>query len=126
MDTLARLYGPAYWPAAPGREFDAGQVKRHWNKLKQGTAHLAECTLAGAQFFIAREHGFTSWPKFARHIRELALAQSLVSAFEAAADAIVSGDEQTLRRLLASHPGLARERSTREHRSTLLHYVSAN
>jgi len=126
METLARLYGPTHWPAAPGREFDAGQVERRWNKLKQGTAPLAKCTLAGAQFFIAREHGFTSWPKFARHVRELALAQSLVSAFEAAADAIVSGDEQTLRRLLAGHPGLARERSTREHRSTLLHYVSAN
>ena len=32
----------------------------------------------------------------------------------------------TLRQLLAAHPGLARERSTREHHSTLLHYVSAN
>src|SRR5262249_19557775 len=49
-----------------------------------------------------------------------------VSAFESAADAIVNGDAPTLRRLLAVHPGLVRERSTRDHHSTLLHYVSAN
>ena len=37
-----------------------------------------------------------------------------------------SGDAATLDKLLASIPELARGRSTREHRSTLLHYVSAN
>uniref|UniRef100_Q02D28 Ankyrin n=1 Tax=Solibacter usitatus (strain Ellin6076) TaxID=234267 RepID=Q02D28_SOLUE len=119
VETLARLHGSANWPKAE-------QIERRWNKLKKDNEHLARCTLAGAQFFIAREYGFTSWPKFARHIRELARAHSLVSAFEAAADAIITGDEQTLRQLLAGHPELARERSTREHRSTLLHYVSAN
>jgi len=38
----------------------------------------------------------------------------------------VSGDTDKLRRLLYAHPQLARARSTREHRATLLHYVSAN
>src|SRR6185503_15154424 len=47
-------------------------------------------------------------------------------AFEAGADAIVNGDATMLRKLLAERPGLVRERSTREHHSTLLHYVSAN
>jgi hypothetical protein len=56
----------------------------------------------------------------------LARANSPVSTFEAAADGIVNGDIAMLRKLLAENPGLARERSTREHRSTLLHYVSAN
>lgn len=46
--------------------------------------------------------------------------------FEAAADAIVIGDLATLRRMLAEHPDLIRTRSTREHHSTLLHYVAAN
>lgn len=46
--------------------------------------------------------------------------------FEAAADAIMSGDETALRKLLSENPELVRARSTREHRSTLLHYVSAN
>lgn len=46
--------------------------------------------------------------------------------FESAVDALVSGDSAALAVLLRDNPGLARARSTREHRSTLLHYVSAN
>lgn len=83
-------------------------------------------TLARAQFAIAREHGFASWPKFARHLEGLNRAQSPISAFEEAVDAIVSGDAATLERLLRNDPQLVRARSTREHGSTLLHYVSAN
>jgi ankyrin repeat protein len=126
LETLVRLYGPFNWPMARGREPEAKQIECRWNKLKQTTNHLSKCTLAGAQFFIAREHGFANWPKFARHIQELARTNSPVSAFEAAADTIVNGDLPALRHLLARHPGLIRERSTREHHSTLLHYVSAN
>jgi ankyrin repeat protein len=54
------------------------------------------------------------------------MSSNLNPAFEDAADAIVNGDAATLRSLLAAHPELVRERSTREHHSTLLHYVSAN
>src|SRR5215475_1167131 len=46
--------------------------------------------------------------------------------FEEAADAIVHGDAERLRALLAANPGLVNARSMREHHSTLLHYVSAN
>ncbi len=46
--------------------------------------------------------------------------------FEAAADAVVSGDITALAKLLSENPALVTERSLREHRSTLLHYVSAN
>ena len=53
-------------------------------------------------------------------------SESQIARFEAAADAIVSGDSATLQRLLSEDPELVRARSTREHRSTLLHYVSAN
>jgi ankyrin repeat protein len=126
VEALARLHGPVYWPAARGCDANAEQIERRWNRLKESTEHVGKCTLAGAQLFIAHEHGFTNWPKFARHVRELARNNSHVAAFERAADAIVMGDVPTLRQLLAAHPGLARERSTREHRSTLLHYVSAN
>jgi ankyrin repeat protein len=126
IDTLSRQ--KAAPDALPPRDRDraAQEIERHWNKLKETNQPIATCTLAGAQFFIAREHGFKSWPKFARHVEELARASSAVSAFETAADAIISGDIETLQKLLRHHPGLARERSTREHRSTLLHYVSAN
>src|SRR5215467_14023152 len=56
LETLARLYGPFNWPPARGREPEAKQIERRWNKLKETTEHLSKCTLAGAQFFIAREH----------------------------------------------------------------------
>ncbi len=85
-----------------------------------------ECSLAGAQFVIARSHGFESWPKFAKHLQALARNGSTVSRFEAAADAIVSGDAPTLERLLREQPELIRQHSSREHGATLLHYVSAN
>lgn len=83
-------------------------------------------TLTNAQFVIARAHGFESWPKLAKHIAAIARANSPVSNFERAADAIVTGDLSTLHRLLRQNPELVRTRSTREHQATLLHYVSAN
>lgn len=46
--------------------------------------------------------------------------------FETAVDAVITGDLFTLERLLRENPGLVRERSEREHRATLLHYLSAN
>jgi Ankyrin repeats (3 copies) len=95
-------------------------------KLAPNGGGSRRCGLADAQFIMARAHGFLSWPKFAAHLDSLARAASTVSAFEAAADAIVTGDAPMLRRLLREHPDLVRARSTREHNATLLHYVSAN
>jgi len=85
-----------------------------------------EISLAGAQFVIAREHAFESWPKFKKHIEAIVRQHSPVSNFEAAADAVVAGDVATLTRLLREDPKLIRARSTRAHQSTLLHYVGAN
>ena len=84
------------------------------------------CRLADAQFVIARSHGFESWPKFSKHLNELSQKSSVVAKFETAADAICNGDIKTLKRLLAEEPHLIHSRSTREHKATLLHYVSAN
>lgn len=86
----------------------------------------AACTVAHAQLVLAREHGFGTWTKFAKHLEGLSQAGSPVRAFEAAVDAIVSGDRATLAKLLKKNPKIVRARSLREHRSTLLHYVSAN
>jgi hypothetical protein len=61
-----------------------------------------------------------------RHIDSLSIAGSAISLFEAAARCVVGGDADGLRRMLRLHPELVRMRSTREHRATLLHYVSAN
>jgi hypothetical protein len=49
-----------------------------------------------------------------------------VARFERAADALISGEIDALRTVLEGHPELIRQRSTRAHRSTLLHYTSAN
>ena len=84
------------------------------------------CRLTDAQFIIARAHGFASWPKLADHIESVRRANSEVSVFEAAADAVVRGDMAEVERLLHAHPAVVRQRSTREHGATLLHYVSAN
>lgn len=100
----------------------AEQIERVETRLR--SAKMGKLT--EAQYFIARAHGFASWPKFARHVEDLQHAGSPDAKFEQAADAIVSGDIATLRRLLDDSPELIRQRSSRDHRSTLLHYVSAN
>src|SRR5258706_6142852 len=89
-------------------------------------ASRGACTLTRAQFALAREFGFASWPQFARHVEGIARAHSPIAGFEAAVDAIVSGDLAMLEKLVSEHPVLANVHSTREHGATLLHYVSAN
>jgi ankyrin repeat protein len=74
--------------------------------------------LADAQFVIALEHGFESWPKFARHVEALAHANFAatvsdpVAAFIEAAcvprDALhSSGTLERAEAILAAHPGVA-------------------
>src|SRR5262249_36879629 len=78
------------------------------------------------QTVIAGTYGFASWAKLVEHLEQLAVEGSEVSAFERAADAIVTGNLDALESLLRAHPDLATARSTRVHGATLLHYVSAN
>jgi len=84
------------------------------------------CTLTNAQLFLARLHDFASWPRFVAHLEALARANSADAEFEAAADAVVTGDLSTLREMLQRNPELARARSARDHHATLLHYTAAN
>ncbi len=123
---LARAGAPLEHARA-GRTMDraANDVEEFALRLLRPSGRPA-CVLANAQLVIARSHGFSGWTAFAEHLDRLAHEQSDEAAFEAAADAIVSGDESSLRRLLAAHPDLVRRRSKREHGATLLHYVSAN
>lgn len=102
------------------------RVERQWRDMQKSKEQASSCTLAGAQYFIARCHGFASWPKFAKHLEASARVNSPVAHFESAVDAIVSGSIVALEELLLENPELVRMRSTRDHRSTLLHYVSAN
>src|SRR5256885_2105205 len=62
-ETLARLRG------AP-REIrgDTERVERQWRRLRKSNEGAARCTLADAQFFVARCQGFASWPKFVKYL----------------------------------------------------------
>src|SRR4051812_22323509 len=117
--------GALGWPA--GSDI-VGWVERQWTKFVTDhlKKHAASVKLTDAQFFIARMHGFASWPKFAAHLEHVSRTGSSINLFERAVDAIVAGDAATLQTLLRAHPRLVRARSTRDHRSTLLHYVAAN
>src|SRR5437667_3212680 len=110
-----------YHPRLPGRPDTNDR-----NNVTDSEIRSAKLSFADAQFVIAREHQFESWPKFAKHIKALNQNESPVAQFEGAVDAIITGDLATLERLLRLNPELIRARSTREHRATLLHYVGAN
>jgi ankyrin repeat protein len=124
MERVAELRADHMPPEAIGAEVD--RLARRWNEAQQTHERVESCLLTDAQFFVAREHGFESWPTFVAHMELLTRDGSPVSTFEAAADAIVRGDTERLAVLLEQRPTLVHERSTRDHRSTLLHYVSAN
>jgi hypothetical protein len=109
------------------------EVLRRVEKYHPNSARLldsetltANFALTDAHLVIAREYGFDSWPKFAKHIERLTRENSPILKFEMAADGIVTGDAGTLESLLREHPELVRARSTRVHRATLLHYLGAN
>lgn len=121
------------WIAALARlQPDAFRSVRETERRTGQVAHFAgerlgrDGRLAQAQFVIARAHGFRSWRQLVHHLDGLSQADSGISTFERAAEAIVSGELATLERLLAADPALVRARSSREHRATLLHYVAAN
>lgn len=125
VEALVQLSGIEFTPQLPVRTRNWADEVESFAR-RQLLAGECMCALADAQFVLARSHGFESWPKFVRHLESLAAGNSSASRFEAAADAIVSGDAATLKRLLGEEPELVRARSTREHGATLLHYVAAN
>ena len=76
----------------------------------------ANIALADAQFVIAREHGFESWPKFARHIETVTVSAAApedhVAAFIEAAsaprDGHAAGTLAEADMILQRHPDLGR------------------
>jgi len=83
----------------------APEALARMRKLQPSSARL---TLAGAQFVIAREHGFDSWLKFAKQIKTLRGGDSLAAVWKSAEDAVVAGDVETLERLLREHQPMFR------------------
>jgi ankyrin repeat protein len=58
-------------------------------------------SLADAQFQVAREYGFPSWPKLKAHVESLQMAGQLKQAID-------SNDLEQVKRLMARHPDLHR------------------
>ena len=86
-----------------------------------------------ARLALARWYNFLDWPSLEAYARAVADRESVVGRFERAVEAVIDGDGDTLRGLLAGDPELVHVRSTRvnnfdppRHRSTLLHYLAAN
>lgn len=104
----------------------ADEIARVEKRLRESPLVKPDPRLADAQFFVARAHGFDSWPKFARQVEALERGESENVQFEAAADAIVSGDIRTVEQLMRAAPELLSARSDRSHNAPLLHYVAAN
>jgi ankyrin repeat protein len=138
LEALSALHSDAQASASDGtenlRHLRWSQIEREAEAIERDArksglssdAGATSCTLSDAQLFIARLHDFVSWPKFAKHIDELARENSPDAEFESAADAVVTGDLATLTEMLRATPSLARARSARDHRATLLHYTAAN
>src|SRR5438046_9440296 len=66
--TIPRDGHRAYTPAEIGYrvEHSVKRIAKHLNATDQPSGPT--CTLARAQLAIAREHGFASWPRFAKHL----------------------------------------------------------
>ena len=84
LETLARLRGAsarpdAADPSAPiAREAEG--LERRWRDFVRAPERARVVRLTDAQFFIARAHGFASWPAFAAHLEALAQETSPVVA----------------------------------------------
>jgi ankyrin repeat protein len=86
--------------------------------LPDGEIARTKFVLADAQLVIAREHGFESWPKFAKHVEALAEASFAASVSNPVAAFIVaaciprdashsSGTLERAEAILAAHPHVA-------------------
>jgi hypothetical protein len=125
VETEARLLGIAVTQKLR-ESIQRQEIERIERNIRADELSKPHPRLADAQFFVARGHGFESWPKFARQVLALQRGSSHDARFEAAADAVVSGDTRTLERLLNDDLQLIRTRSRRTHNAPLLHYVAAN
>ena len=85
----------------------------------------ATLDVADAQVVVAHEYGFETWADLAE-FTDVVSRDRAVNRFEAAVEAVISGDVAALRSMLREHPKLVCACSTRRHHATLLHYVGAN
>ena len=82
---------------------------------------------------VARQYDFRDESALTQYVAEVSDPDSPVHQFEAAVEAVINGDIESLAALIRRHPSLTQARSTRitpfdppMHRATLLHYLAAN
>ena len=80
----------------------------HLSGRSDADLRRARFTLADAQFIIAREHGFDSWPKFAAQIGSMMGQAPSSEIWKLAERAVVGGDASTLDALLRDHGEMLR------------------
>jgi len=96
-----------------------------WGKQPEGLS-TTPFTLADAQFVIAREYGFASWPKLKSHIETLEAASTTAERVESLRDAAGKGDLARLNALLNVHPEIIDERGGQGVRTALHQAVFGN
>ena len=119
LESLIRDYGPML-KQTPNLSW-VGDLRRDGLGKRR-----REDGLDDARAIIAAKQHFESWDRFVAFREALRDNDSLVAQFEIAVDAIVSGDVNTLDRVLREHPQVNTARSWRTHHSTLLLYVGSN
>lgn len=89
-----------------------GRVRQYHprlGKLPEPELATAKFALADAQLVLAREHGFDSWPEFARRIEALEGERAPATVWKLAENAVVAGDATMLERLLRDHEQMLRK-----------------
>ena len=128
LDDYARKADALFEAWRSGDEAAAWRFKwRHPDFRGRSVAEVRTAPLerADARLVIASEQELESWEALAEFVERVE-RETNVCRFETAAEAVVTGDLETLRSILRDDPELIRWRSTRRHRATLLHYIAAN
>lgn len=112
-----------------GEDWARALIDEHHPRLRRlynDSENYAEVTLADVKLAMAEWYYLDSWSHLEEWAEEAASPGSRVSTFEAAAQAILSGNGSTLQAILRLYPSLIGHRSMRKHHATLLHYIAAN
>ncbi len=101
--------------------------------LSDDEIQAAPLTIDDTRLAISRAYSFSDWESLTTYVSDASAPESPVRQFEAAVEAVITGDLAGLRAMLAANPALVRTRSTRVtchdpavHGATLLHYLGAN
>lgn len=107
-------------------DFQGHPLLSRWEGAIRARASGGDDLQENARAIIAHTHHFDNWPDYVHFQQLVRTGQSEAARFEAATEAVISGDITRLDQLLQHDPDLIHARSPRRHHATLLHYVGAN